>query len=320
MNRGAFVLGSAAMASTAFVARTARAEPIVSLKVGIGQTLDIVQVLYGVKARLFSKTGLDVEVVPLVNGAAISAAVAGGSLQIGMSSLQGLISGHVHGISFQLIGPTAVYTSDDPYAYMFVRKDAPFATARDLNGKIFASPALKDLDWLANAYWMEKNGGDFKTAKAVEMPNPSLLPALIEGRIDAYTVGEPWSTIAQDSGKVRIFARSFEAIAPTFLMTGWFGTADYIAQNRDVVERFVRVLHDASVYASAHKAEMVPIIAAQLKLDPSLIARSMKGGPGEYLEPGLVQPMIDAAAKYKIIDKGFPATDIINPVTLKRPR
>lgn len=321
MNRAAFTtLAISTLCAPALRPSAASAQQMVDLKVGVPQSQDVVQILYAVKAGLFAKAGLNVELIPLVNGAAISAAVAGGSLQVGMSSLQGLISGHVHGVPFQLIAPAGLYSPEDPYALMLVRKDAPFAAARDLNGKVLASPALKDLDWIANASWMEQNGGDFKSTKAVEMPNPNLLPSLLDGRIDAYTVGEPWSTLALDSGKVRVLARSFEAIAPRFLMTGWFATSDYIERNRDAIERFNRVMRDATVYTNAHKAEMVPLLAAWLKLDPALLARTMKGAEGEYLDPALIQPMIDATAKYGIIAKGFSANDLISPTALKRPR
>ncbi len=295
------------------------AQQLTTIRVGVPQTQDVVQVLYAQKGGLFAKAGLNVEIVPLVNGAAISAAVAGGSLEIGESSLGGLISGHVRGIPFQLIAPAGIYSSDDPYAAFIVRKDAPYTSGRDLEGKTLASPALRDLDWLANASWIEQNGGKFSAVKSVELPNPSLLPALLEGRIDGYTVGEPWMTRSLDSGKTRVLAKSFGAIAPRFLMTAWFATSDYVEHNRDVIDRFTRALHDATIYANTHKAEIIPMLADYLKLDPALIARTMKGAEGEYLDPALIQPMIDASAKYGLIAHGFNASELISPAALKRP-
>ena len=311
-------LGAAAAGAPLLAGRAARAQQLTTIRVGVPQTQDVVQVLYAQKAGLFAKAGLNVEIVPLVNGAAISAAVAGGSLEIGESSLGGLISGHIRGIPFQLIAPAGIYTSDDPYAAFIVRKDATFASGHDLEGKTLASPALKDLDWLANASWVEQNGGNFSAVKSVEMPNPTMLPALLDGRIDGFTVGEPWMTRALDSGKTRVLAKSFGAIAPRFLMTGWFATSDYVEHNRDVVERFNRALLDATVYANTHKAEIIPMLADYLKLDPALIARTMKGAEGEYLDPALIQPMIDASAKHGLIPHGFNATELISPAALKR--
>jgi ABC-type nitrate/sulfonate/bicarbonate transport system substrate-binding protein len=87
-----------------------------------------------------------------------------------------------------------------------------------------------------------------------------------------------------------------------------------------VVDQFNRVLRDASAYANAHRAEVVPLIAAFTKLEPALVARTMKGASGDYLEAKDIQPMIDATAKYGVIDKPFNAQDLISPAALKRPR
>ena len=327
MNRDRFfrcglVLGAGSVLAfpAAAIAQTASPPAPATVTVGAPPSQDVGPILYAIRAGLFAKAGLTIDLQQMANGAAISAGVAGGALQIGFSSLQGVIAGHARGIPFSMIAPGGVYVPEDPYAYMFVRKDSPYKTGADLNGKTLGSPALKDLDWIANAEWMEKNGGDFKSAKSIELANPALLPALVAGRLDAYTVGQPWATVALDSGNVRIIGKSFDAIAPHFLMTGWFSTNDYVDHNRDVVERFSRVIRDATVYANAHKSEMIPLLAAFTKLDPGLIARTMKGVDGEYLEAKDIQPMIDATAKYGVIDKPFAAQDLISPAALKRPR
>jgi NitT/TauT family transport system substrate-binding protein len=219
----------------------------------------------------------------------------------------------------QLIAPGGVYAPEDPYAYMFVRKDSPYRSARDLNGRTLGSPALKDLDWIANAAWMDKNGGDFKSVKAVEFPAPALTAACLEGRLDAYTIGEPFATAALDSGKIRILGKSFEAISPHFLMSGWFATADYVEKNRDTIVRFNHAIAEATAYTNAHKAESAALLAPFVKLDPQMVARTMKGAEGIYLDAAGIQPMIDVTAKYGVIEHAFSAADLISPAALKRP-
>ena len=39
----------------------------------------------------------------------------------------------------------------------------------------------------------------------------------------------------------------------------------------------------------------------------------------EYLDPREIQPAIDAAARYKVIDHAFPAQELISPEALKPP-
>lgn len=308
---------SLALAALGLAGSPVRAQSLPTLRVAAPPSEDTAPMLYALSAGLFTKAGVNVELTQMVSGAAISAAVAGGAEDIGFSSLQGLISGRAHGLTFQLVSPGGVYTSKDPYSLMVVRADSPIRSAKDLDGKTIASPALKDLDWIASTAWMERNGGDVKTAKFIELPNPSLGPALIDGRIDAFTVGEPWIQRALDTGKVRVLGKSFDAIAPQFLMTGWFATADYVAKNRDAVEKFERVMRDATVYANGHHAEIVPLLASFTKLDADLIARTIKGDGSPYLDPKLVQPMIDVTARYQIIDKAFDASELISPAALK---
>src|SRR5579875_2988726 len=270
----------------------AGAQTLPTLRVAAPPAEDVAPIYYALKAGLFTKAGIDVQLTSMSSGAAVAAAVAGGAVDIGFSSLQGLIAGHARGLPFQLIAPGGVYDDKDPYAYLLVRADSAIRSGKDLNGKTIGAPALKDLDWVASVAWMEQHGGDPKTAKFIELPSSALGPALLEGRIDAFTVGEPWVQAYLDGGKMRILGKSFGAIAPTFLMTGWFATRAYIA----------------------------PLLASYTKLDPDLIAKTIKGPSVVYLDPKLIQPMIDVAAKYHIIAQPFGAGDLISPAALKAGR
>lgn len=316
-------VASACTAATVLLsspATNAQQQQPLTLVVSAPATTDTGPLLYAMQSGLFTKAGLNVNFVQLANGAAISAAIIGGSVQVGLASLPALIAAHTRGVPFQMLTPAAVYTSSDPYGMMFVRKDAPIRSAADLKGKVLASPALKDLDWVANSSWIDRNGGDSRSSQSVELPNPALLPALLDGRVDAYTIGQPWATVAMDSGKVRVLGKSFDAIAPRFLMDAYISTTDIINSNREAIERFDRVMLVATRYANSHKAEIVPLVAALTKLDPAQVARTMKGGEGEYLEPNEIAPLIGASVHYGIIEKPFDPNELISPLALKRPK
>lgn len=317
MDRKTLVASLLAAALPALPRAQARAQTVPTLRVATPAVEDAAPLLYAVSAHLFEKAGLNVVLTNMSSGAAISAAVAGGAEDVGLSSLQGLISGYVHGLGFQLVAPGGVYNATDPYAYLLVRADSGIRSAKDLEGKTLAAPALKDLDWIASYAWLQQNGANVDTLKFVELPSPALVPALSDGRIDALTVGEPWVQRALDSGKARILAKSFSAIAPRFLMTGWFTTKDIAAKESDALVKFERVMRDASLYTDAHHAEIVPILAAYAKLDADLVARTIKDNGAPYLDPRLIQPMIDVSARYQLIPKAFPAQVLISDVALK---
>ena len=290
-----------------------------TISVILPPSTDVAPLLYADKAGLFTKAGLNVEITQLPNGATIAAAIAGGSGQIGFSSLSALITGHARGLPFQLVAPGGVYTADDPYAYMLVRSDSTIRTGKDLNGKTLGSASIGDLDTVSAYAWMDQTGGDVKTTHVIELANPVLSRALIDGRIDALSIGQPWVTLALDSGKIKTIGKSFSAIAPRFLMSAYFSTAAFAASSPDALERFERVVSDASAYVNTHHDVIIPLLAAFTKLDPALIARTMKGSDAQYLDAKDIQPMIDASAKFGMIAKSFKAEDMMSPVLVKPP-
>lgn len=270
--------------------------------------------LYAYKAGLFKKAGLNVRFTPMSSGAAVAAAVAGGSVQIGSSSLINMISAHAKHIPFTLVGTSAMYSPGDAkFVGLVVAKDSPYRTARDLDGKTFAVPGLKDLNTVAAMAWLDRNGGDSSTVRFVEMPSEPSLQAVIGGRIDATILTTPFLTQGLATGKLRELSDGYGAIAREYIELAWFTTDDYASKNPDVIVRFSRVMHDAAVYCNAHQAETVDMIAELAKLDPAVVRTMPRVQFAPYLSAALIQPLVDAAAKYKVIDAPFNAQELISP-------
>jgi NitT/TauT family transport system substrate-binding protein len=299
-------------------AATAQTPAPVTFRVSASVNGDVVPLIYAVQKGLFTNAGINVEFTPLATGAAISQGVVGGSIDIGFANTPALIAGHARGVPFLLISPAGAYNTDNPATIMVVRKDASFKTGPDFAGKTIGVPTLKDLDALATSGWVDAHGGNAETLRYVELPNPALLPALVEGRIDAFTIGEPWLTQALASGKTRLFAKSLDSIGLHFITTGWFSTAPFIEAHRDAVIRFEHVLQGATIYANAHQSEMTPYMAMFSKLDPAMITRTTRFLHPTVLEPKLMQPMIDVSVRYHVIEKSFDARELISPTALTR--
>jgi ABC-type nitrate/sulfonate/bicarbonate transport system substrate-binding protein len=88
---------------------------------------------------------------------------------------------------------------------------------------------------------------------------------------------------------------------------------DAATKDRDLLERFSRVIHDAAVYANAHHAQTTGPLSAFTKVDLKIIAKSTRSTAGTALDPKQVQPVIDAAAKYGAIAVPFDARELIDP-------
>jgi NitT/TauT family transport system substrate-binding protein len=276
--------------------------------------------LYAVRSGLFRRAGLNVTYVPM-NPSAILPALAGGTVQFANSNLLNVIEAHARKVPFTIVAPSAMFNEGDITGYvgLVVKKEATFQTGRDLNGKTIAVPSIGDLNTIATKSWVDKTGGDSSSLRFVEMPATSALPGVIESRVDATILTTPFLLGALDGGRVRVVADAYTAIARQYLGLGWITTEEYAAKNRDVVERFARAMRESNLYCNTHQSDTVEMMAELAKVDPAIERRMKRVQFAEYAIPAMIQPLIDAAVKYKLIDAGFNAQELVSALALKPP-
>ncbi len=308
-SRRAFVASTVAFAATS----VARAQTLVPIRCSSAPDDDVSSVLYAIDSGMFRKAGLDVSIERGNSGAAVGAAVAGGSIDIGKSSVVSLISAHQRGLPFVLVAGAAVYTADHPIVAMLAAKDGPINGPKDLPGKTVAVPALNDLYAIANAAFVDAAGGAWHDIKYVELPSAAAPDAIIAHRIDAVTVTTPVLVAAMDTGKMKTVGYPFSAVGKRFIQAAWFTTKDYVTKNADVVARFRRVVTESGLLINAKPALSVASLAAFSKLDTTLIARMPRATAIGPVDPKLLQPPIDAAFKYGAISASFDARELLAP-------
>lgn len=314
LSRGRALAGIASgFALPLLPSRTWAAGPV-PLRLAAAGDDDITPILYGQHAGIFKKANLDVSLTSLSSGSATAAAVVGGSVDVGKSSLIGLCAAHARGVPFQIVAPASIYLESYPIAGFVVSKDANIASVRELNGKTVSASSLKDLIAVATQAWIDANGGDSKTVKFIEVPSSAVAAALEQGRIVGATMVTPALAEALDSGKAKLMGRSFSAIAKRFMVAGWFVTKDYLAKNTDTVKRFNDAFLQAAQYTDTHHAETVDLLASYSKLKPETIKSMVRATAGKVVDPKDIEPVIAAGVKYGVFDKPFAATELIAPV------
>ena len=300
--------------------RSLAAQDLTTLRIAGTPIDDFKTVPYAVKAGIFRKYGLAAEITMVNSGAAGLAAVAGGSVHVCSSSLPALVQAHVRGVPFRIVAPAQLYLTDAPAVLLLVKKDSPIQSARDLNGKTIASASLGDLNSVSTTALVDQNGGDAKSLKFVELPLSTVVTALDDGRVDAYPVAAPYFDQALATGRVRVLAKPYDAIAKRFEATAYVAIDSYVAANGATLERFARAMHESIVYTNAHLPETADLVASYSGVDAAIVGKSVRAVDAEYVEARNIQPFIDFAAKYKLIPAGFDAQDLIAPTVLKPPR
>jgi NitT/TauT family transport system substrate-binding protein len=265
------------------------------------------EVYYAQDMGFFKKAGLNVEIQTLPNGAAVASAVASGALQIGDSNTLSLATARQRGLPFVIFAPGALYTSSAATTALAVAVNGPVHTAKDLTGKILAGVSLGGLDQLSLEAWLDKNGGDSGSAKYVELPPGEMVAALERGTVAAASLPDPALAAAVAAGTVRIIGNNYDSVAKTFMITGWFATSDYLTKNPDVAKKFVEAMAATAEWANANHDQAAAILLKYTKIDTRQSHVRFAG----RLSAAIVQPVLDAGAQYKMLDKSVMLNDLI---------
>ncbi len=319
--RGA--LGAVLVLALAFAAAPAvhgQSAPALTVVRAVGPPNDgFKAVFYGVKSGIFKKYGLDVQTSIVASGAAAAAALSGGAADVAYTNILTLIQAHTHNVPMVFVASGNLQLPGKTQTEMLVAADSPIKSGRDLTGKTLGSASLRDINAAASLAWIDKTGGDSKTVKVVEVPASAGAAFLEEHRADAVTLNEPAVSQAVATGKARVLAAPYDAVGAG-MTAGFAAMEPYVSANRDVMNRFARAMHEASTYTNAHLADTVDLVAAYSGVPADVVAKSVRFIDAEYLEPRYLQPMIDLCARYNLIDKDFPAADVISVAALKPPR
>lgn len=305
-----FILPIALCAFLLLSAATKAQNPVtVTLHVGVIPSEVAGEVFYGSDLGIFKKYGLDVQIETFSNGSAIAAAIAGGSLDIGLSDLMSVISAHARGLPFVYLAPGLLTTNQAPTYGLIVPADSTIHSPKDLDGKSVAVSGLHNIAQIGASAWIDANGGDSKSVRFVEVPFPQLVPALAQGRIDAAMGNEPWMTFASDKGNRLIFLDK-HALAPAFLLSGWVTTRNWATHDQATAGKFVGAIQEIARWANRNPKASAPILAKYTHIPLDVITRMHRGQFAERFNSGNVQPVIDAAAKYGVIASSFSASSI----------
>jgi NitT/TauT family transport system substrate-binding protein len=316
--RSAFLAGLAYSCGMLSGPSPARADtPLI--RIGAGLDDESTALIYAAQTGMFQRAGLNVQVQRFNSGSVIVAAVAGGAIEVGKVNTMAAITAYARGLPMKLIAPAGGWNSEAPIRGIIVATNSRVHAASDLNGATIGISSLGDIDMYSAQAWMDQNGGDSKTVKFVEIPQPAVAVAIDQGRITGGFVGEPLLSTALDTKKYRLAAACNDAIGKRWEIAVVTAREDWIESTGASVERFVRVIHDANVYVGAHESAAAPLIMQFLGIDPTAARNAKHPIRSPYLTAAAIQPPIDMAARYNLIPKPFPATDIISSVALRPP-
>lgn len=301
MKRLVFVVVSFWLAATS----GADAQQLQTVHVAAAPLDTIGNVYYAQDLGYLKDAGLTVEFVSGQNAAAGVAALAGGSADVAGGAVSSLAAAFENGIPLKIIAPGGMSTPASRDNVLIVKPDSPIRSGADLNGKTVGIAGLKTMQQVAVMSWADRHGGDSKTIKFVEVPFPQMCSAVTTGRVDAAAPVEPFVTTCGTT--VRSLGNVLDGVGPRFIAVAYAASDSWLKANPQLASRFAAALVKAAVWGNAHPKESAEILARYSKLDPSVAQNMARAVYATTLDAALIQPVIDASAKYGALDHPFPA-------------
>lgn len=290
-------LGVSASVLVAAGALAAHGADLIPMRVGASSTDATAGAFYGLDQGLYKAAGLDVTITANRNTGALAAALSAGSLDVIVGSIVPIAQAVQSGIDLRTIAPGQVYDGGPTQAPMAVTNGSKIVNGAGLAGKTVAVNGLRDLSHLFAVAWIDANGGDSTTVKIVEIPFPAMTAALVEGRVDAAQLVEPFASAAR--GKVTLLNDSMPAIGSHYMVTGMFSKLTWLDANRDTARRFASATLRANAWANGHHDESAVVLSRYTQIPADAVRSMARATYGVVpVTPAIVQPVLDGMTKY----------------------
>jgi NitT/TauT family transport system substrate-binding protein len=268
------------------------------------------QCYYAQDQGFFRDAAIDVQIQPISNGAAVAAALASGSIDIGFSNLVSVAVAFNRGVPVTIVAPAGLDLDKSPTTALVVQNESPIKRASDLNGKTVAVNGLRNITQYATQAWVDKYGGDSSTIQFVEMPFPTMIDALKNGRIDAALQAEPFVTEARKND-ARILADAYAAIGPRILVGTWIASLPWARAHASLIRDFAKVMARTATWANGDHQGSAAILAKFTKLDATVARQMGRVTYGVRCEIPEMQPVVDVSAHYGALSHSFSADELI---------
>ncbi len=288
------------------------------LNVGTMKIGDLSPFFLALERAFFKEAGLDINVAAMVGGAAVAPALASGALNIGWSNVVSIYQGFLQGFDYRFIANGAINKrgTNDVFGFQ-VAIDSPIKSAKDLEGATCASNTLRNIIHVSGLHWIDRNGGDSSKVKWIELPFPQMEPALVNKQIDAFVAVEPFVTVpSKVNKKTKVLGYPLGGIAPRLLIAAYFASEAWIQKNRDETKAFITALNRGIDAHNANPEEAKVTLAKYTGLKPELLKEMVLPAFEKQIVPSDLQPMMDVSLQYKLIERKFPARQVISSLAL----
>ncbi|WP_173923474.1 ABC transporter substrate-binding protein [Agromyces sp. Marseille-P2726] len=209
-----------------------------SLTVAINPSSQFAPLFHGIDSGIFEEHGLDLEIVPQTDVAAIVSGIASGQYDFGFATVVHVITANANGIPLRTVSTIeGQIKPDDEGTVTIASAESGITDFKDLEGKRLATVGLSSMNTLTTWALADEAGADAKAIELVQLPFGQMAAALANGDVDAAVMQWPFAEDALNAGGVALGYNNrvmFKNTATTFFNT----SQSFIDQNPNTVQAF----------------------------------------------------------------------------------
>lgn len=258
----------------------------------------------------FRDAGLDVSARYNQSGAVAINAVLSGDADIANANLVSAILARNEGLPLLIVsqGDSAV----EKWSGVFVTKDSPIQSPKDLEGKTVATSGLTNVGPVSINLWLKANGVDYNKITWVELPFPNMLPALQQGSVAGIWLVEPFTSIALTAG-ARSVLDNFSGPTANFPVSSFVVRADFAGKNPNTIAAFNRALARAANEANADRKAVEQVLPSYTPLKPELAQKIVLTTYLSGVNRSAIQRVVDAMKEVGVLKSDVNLDQLIAP-------
>lgn len=197
----------------------------------------------------------------------------GKQYDLALSTQPDLVKAVSNGLNIVQVSGDGLDTKANPTVLIMVRPDSGIKSVSDLRGKRIAAPSLGGNIHLSLLHLLEQNGVPASSIHAMQVPSPNIPDQLTAKRVDAAEVLQPFANELLAKGMVTL-GDPFRSIGDSVTQTFWIADRSWAESHRDMIERWVKSLQQASDFIKSDKNRTLAIMEKYTKQPAETLANT----------------------------------------------
>ncbi|WP_158813811.1 ABC transporter substrate-binding protein [Methylocapsa sp. S129] len=235
------------LSAVALAAFSVPARAQTKIAIGCTATSDCASAMVAVDQGIFTKHGLDAQMVRIGINSTIPAAILSDSIQIGGPTESVFLQAVDGGLDLVAVeGASRMDPIANEAVAAFARNGTTLKEAKDFVGKKVGAPGIGAFLQVLFVKWLVEKGVDPKSVNFVEVTFPTMSDTLKSGAVDAVLTAEPFVTRMTKAGTGYVAAHYAAELARTEPIISYVAARAYAEKNPEAIANFRAAIAEAA--------------------------------------------------------------------------